>query len=91
MIEKWNVPGNVDYSPEEPIDVVLRADADERLRGYWLEATEDGRLALVVSTEGADDVFLDYLEDGTPVIRVQGEPDEFFYDGNETIRVRRYS
>jgi hypothetical protein len=89
--DQWNVPGNMHYQPETPVDTVLRAVTDYMLRGYWLAYDLDGNLAFVSNQNNADGVLIGADPDDTDVIIYGNETTEFEFDGVGTISIVRYS
>lgn len=82
---KFNVPGNVNYTTDLPVDTILNSAQDERLRGYWLDRDEDGQLVIEFDQTGNDLAVADVDPDGTNVIVYDELSQSFFFDGYNTI------
>lgn len=89
--DQWNVPGNMNYLPDVPLDVVLNATTDYMLRGYWLEYDPDGNLVFVSNQNNSDGLLIEPDPDDVDVIVYGVNTTEFKFDNVETISIVRYS
>lgn len=88
----WNVPGNIDYQKDNPLDLVLRSKDDYKLRGYWIEYDRDGNLAFVSLNTGSDNVEVDLADGDDPEIVFNDSTTELeYYEEYSLVRMVAYS
>ncbi len=90
----YNVPGNVNYREDLPLDVIVNSIQNYVTRGYWWSRDPDGQLVFNANENALQDsVYITTDPDGTPVINY--DPDlatEFSYTPEDSsIRTKRYS